>query len=78
MIKRIKAFFEEIYLKHKDKTVLVVCHGGVKLTLLKYLEKHSENFLKKWDKPKNASVSEILIKENKNHELIMFNCTNHL
>ncbi|MFP4567555.1 MAG: histidine phosphatase family protein [Candidatus Woesearchaeota archaeon] len=76
--KRVKEFFEDIYAQHKNKTVLVVFHGGAKRALISALYENAPQKARELEKPKNTSVTEINIKENKQHELIINNCTKHL
>jgi len=78
MCERAKEFIDDIYSKHKNKTVLVVCHGGIKKAFLTTI--HNKHFSEFgiWDKINNTSVSEFTIKENGNHKIHILNCTDHL
>ncbi|MCK5510791.1 histidine phosphatase family protein [Candidatus Parcubacteria bacterium] len=76
--KRAKEFIDDVYLKYKNKTVLVVCHGGIKKALLTVI--HNKHFSEFgiWEKINNTSVSEFDIEENGNHKIHILNCTSHL
>ncbi|MEA1963047.1 MAG: histidine phosphatase family protein [Patescibacteria group bacterium] len=78
MCERSKEFINHIYLKYRKKTVLVVCHGGIKKALLTVI--HNKHFSEFgiWEMMNNTSVSEFNIKENGNHKMLILNCTNHL
>ncbi|MBR9681066.1 MAG: histidine phosphatase family protein [Candidatus Altiarchaeota archaeon] len=75
---RIKDFIDDIYLKHKDKTVLVVFHGAMKMVTLTVIHNQPVSDMSKWRGIKNTSVSEFDIKEDGNHKIHLINCTNHL
>jgi 2,3-bisphosphoglycerate-dependent phosphoglycerate mutase len=77
MLGRVEEFFNDLYSKHKDKTVLVVCHGGVKRRFFELFFTGSEK-IKEFEKAKNTSITEYKINESGNHELIIINCTKHL
>lgn len=75
---RVKNFFEELYLKHKGQTVLVVTHGGVKIiSLLIAYNKPLSEFLSLRG-IKNTSVSIFDMEEDGNHKIHLVNCTKHL
>jgi broad specificity phosphatase PhoE len=82
IIKRAKEFIYDIYKLYKNKTVLIVCHGGTKYALFSVLfNKSMEEVIEKIigiNKIKNASVSVFDIKEDKKHKMHYINCTKHL
>lgn len=74
--KRLKSFLKDILKKHKEETVLLICHNGVKRMLL--------GTILGWSKDKimttrlnNTSVS-ILYFSSKTKKMRLFNCTKHL
>jgi len=78
MCERIENFLEEIIDKNKDKTVLVVSHGGVKKLLLnKIFRKHLPK-VGEVEVIKNTSVSIFHISEKNKITPLVFNCTQHL
>jgi len=78
MLKRVKKIFDEVYKKYQGKTAVFVSHGGTIRILLSLLLNKSIEELKKMDSLSNTSVSIFEIKEDNNHNLILFNCTKHL
>jgi len=74
---RLKCFVNEIYEKHKDKTVLFVSHAGSIKALITVLQNLHYSKLKNIPDLKNTSVSIFEIKDNKCN-LEVFNCTKHL
>lgn len=74
---RIKSFFEDIASKYKNKTVLVVSHGGAIRAFLTLIHEKplSQNPL--WDKAQNTAVYEFEINESK-RIMEVHNCTKHL
>lgn len=73
--KRISDFVDDIYSKHKNQTILVSTHGGIKRALLNYLEKKEPSFSRKF---KNASLSVVRFREDGNHKVILENSIKHL
>ncbi len=75
---RAKMLMEEIYEKHKDKTVLLVGHGGINASLLAVItnKTYKDVFLMAdWQ---NTNVTIFEIKEDKSHKIHCLNCTKHL
>lgn len=62
--KRVVKAFEEINKKHKGKTVLIVCHGGVINVLFRYFRGISKDEVISYRFP-NASVSVVEIEKDK-------------
>lgn len=78
MCKRAKQFIDEAYSRHKNETVFVVCHAGIKMALLNVIHNKPVSDFETWDTIKNTSVSEFDIEENGNYKIKILNCTNHL
>jgi broad specificity phosphatase PhoE len=75
---RAKNFLQAIIPKHKNNTILFVCHGGVGKAIIAYLTGKDHSEIKTISNLSNASISIFEIDENKNHEIIKYNDTNHL
>ena len=73
--KRTENFLNEIMQKHTGKTVLVVCHGGTKRSLLKLITDSNKEIYEII--MHNTSVSIFNLKEQK-FESETINCTKHL
>lgn len=78
LYERVKDFLEETYKKHKEDTVVVVCHGGSKRALLTLIHNKPLSDFGTWDKILNTAVSEFDIDETGNKKTHVFNCTEHL
>jgi broad specificity phosphatase PhoE len=75
--KRLNEFHHEILEKHIDDTVLIVSHGtAARLFIGLILGKTIQESLK--EKLKNTSLNIIEIDEDKNHEVHVMNCVDHL
>lgn len=72
---RVKEFLFAVYNKHKNKTVLVVSHGGIIMTLLNIIY-NTPNF-KLFD-VKNTSILEVEITGKDKYKINTLNCTKHL
>lgn len=73
---RVENFLNDIY--SKNKTILIVCHGGTKkafLSIITHLPKSSFREIQFFE---NTSVSEFILEENQNHKIVRLNCTQHL
>jgi len=76
LIIRAEKFLSKTFKKHKGKTVMFSCHGGIgKAYVSLILDK---NFKELDLKLENTSVSIFKIGENKNHEMLLLNDTKHL
>lgn len=78
LYKRAKLFFDEIYDKHKDDTVLLVMHGGILRFYLTLLHNKPASEFIQFTKVNNTSLSIFDIKEDGNHNIILLNCDEHL
>jgi broad specificity phosphatase PhoE len=76
--KRAKDFLDNLYSINKDKAVLIVCHGGMKMALLTVIHQKPTSEFASFNGIKNTSVSEFEIEEDGNHKIIFLNCLNHL
>lgn len=76
--KRAKEFIEEIYPKNKDKTLLLVTHGGFKMAILVFIHNLPLSEFERFSKLQNTSVSIFDIGENGNHKIHLINCIKHL
>ncbi len=76
--KRTESFLNDIYKKHKNDTVIVVCHGGSKRALLSIIHNKTTVEFGSLDKIHNTSVSEFDVDETGNKKTYHLNCTEHL
>lgn len=77
MMDRAKNFIDDIYSKHKGKTVLVVCHGGMKAALFNVINNKTPEEYEDYV-IKNTAVSIFNIEEDGNHKIHLLNCVDHL
>lgn len=75
--KRIVAFYHMILEKQKNKTILVVGHGGALASLYLFIFQKSIEEFKKY-RPQNAAVSILEISDDKKHTVHVLNCVKHL
>lgn len=75
LIKRAKEFIDEIYEKHKDQTVVIVSHGSFGKAIISVITGESYFDI---DVQGNTGVSIFEIDEDRNHKIILHNCTKHL
>ena len=75
---RVKEFLDEIYSKHKDQTVLVSCHGGVKRAFFTNIYNKPISEFDSFSSSKNTAVSIFEIEEDGNHKVHLINCIKHL
>jgi len=75
LIERAKNFIHKIYHENKEKTVLIVAHGGFNLALTSTLTGDS---LEKVKDQSNTAVNIFEVDEEAGHKLILENCTEHL
>lgn len=74
--KRSSDFFKELFVKHKNKTILIVSHGNfMMLSILLLLKENVKNYEKYRHSNTGVTVLEL---ENKKIKLKKFNCTKHL
>ena len=75
---RVKKVLDLAYEKYKDKTIAFVSHGGTCSIIYSVILKKPLEEIKTMERIKNTSVTVFEFKENLNHEIILFNCTEHL
>ncbi len=78
MEKRVKKIIDEIFERYKDKTVLIVGHGGLNKMILNVIMNRSIDEWETIEKIPNASVTIFEIDENKKHTTILLNDIDHL
>jgi len=78
MMKRIGGFLDKLYQENKDKTILFICHGGIKRSLIAHILNKPVSYIKEVPKPENTAVSIFEIREDKNHKMHLLNCIKHL
>ncbi len=78
LYKRAEKFLHKLIKKHKDESVLVVAHGTINRALIAVITEKKPEDIYRIEKLKNTSISIFEINEDKNHKIILFNCTKHL
>jgi broad specificity phosphatase PhoE len=78
MYERVKAFYDHIMTQDKNKTVIIVTHGGPKRALLCIIHKQTSSEMKNWNNIQNTSVSEYTSTKEGNYLTKHFNCITHL
>ncbi|MBT3304691.1 histidine phosphatase family protein [Candidatus Woesearchaeota archaeon] len=78
MFNRAKNFLDKLLETHKNKTVLLVGHGGINKALTAAITNKTSNEVKTIDNFHNTSLSIFELDENKNHKINLFNCIKHL
>ncbi|MFC1697954.1 histidine phosphatase family protein [Nanoarchaeota archaeon] len=78
MITRLKSLLNEIYPIHKDDTVMLVGHQGIGKALMMILMNKDPSEIRSLERLNNTSLSIFKYYEDKNHEMHLFNCTEHL
>lgn len=75
---RVEKSLKKLFNKYKNKTVLLITHGGIAFMMISILEKKSfEEILKNYTK-KPATITTIEFNEDENHNLIEFAKDDHL
>ena len=72
---RVSEFLSDISNRYYNKTVLVVCHTGIKNTFIKILENLNSEYN---EKIKNTSVSEFILDVDGKFKSKYINCLKHL
>jgi len=75
--RRIKKFYRELLLKHKDETVLIVSHGSLLGNLYLYLFRKSYKEYLKYH-PENAALTILKVQKNKKPKVHILNSIKHL
>ena len=76
--RRAENFIHKVFHEHKNDTILFSTHGAFIKTVRCVLEKKPKEEIVNMAKTSNTSVTIYEIDEDKNHNLILFNCTEHL
>lgn len=75
---RARRFLDTLLHNHKNKTVLVVSHGGLTRALVCVIKSLPPKEIFNIEKLGNTSISIFEIEEDKNHKIILYNCNKHL
>lgn len=75
---RVIEFLDKIYKKHKNQTILISTHGGVKRNVLLFFNKLPIEKFHNYPRFENTSLSIIQFHENGDHEIILENDIKHL
>ncbi len=75
---RAKEIFKEIHQKNKNKTVLIVAHGGLNMALFSVIFNKGFTSLLEFNESKNASVSIFELKNDEVPIIHLLNCVKHL
>lgn len=75
---KVKNFLDEIYNKHKNQTVLIVCHDGTKRSFILLFQNKPVSEFAHLQGIKNTCVSEFEIEKNGNYKTHVLNCIKHL
>lgn len=78
MYERLSDFFEKVYEKHKDDTILFSTHVGPKIIFWMYFNNIPPEKFSYEKRFGNTSVTIVHCHENKKHKIILENCTKHL
>jgi len=75
---RVKKFVDDILLKHENETVLLVCHGGIKMALVTIANRRPASDFQKAGIMENTAVSEFDIRKGGKYRIHLTNCAKHL
>jgi broad specificity phosphatase PhoE len=78
MKNRAKDFLYKVYHENKNKTVLLVTHGGIGRSLISVIFNKPADKIFEMDKIKNTAIYIFEIKEDLSGNVILENCTKHL
>jgi broad specificity phosphatase PhoE len=78
MFARAKEFLADIYSRHKDNIVVVVCHGAIKTVMLSVILGKKDFDMALFDKLTNTAVSIFDIEEDNKHKIHVIGCVKHL
>lgn len=76
--KRAKSLIDTAYSKYPKGTVLFVGHGHINKIILSVIENKPAESILQYKNPSNTAVSVFDLKEDRNHEIRLLNCTKHL
>jgi broad specificity phosphatase PhoE len=75
---RTRKFIHRIISEHMNSTVLLVCHGGVGKVIIAEITGKPVSEIRAIKNLNNSSVSIFELDEDKNHNIHLYNCTEHL
>jgi probable phosphoglycerate mutase len=75
LYKRAEKFIHKLIHKHPEDNILLVCHGGIALTLISVITGQKLNTM---NRLYNTSINIFEIDEDRNHKIICNNCIKHL
>lgn len=75
---RAESFLHKITLKHHKDRVLFVGHNGINKALIAVITGKKHEHIRGINNQHNTSINVFEIDEDKDHEIICFNCTKHL
>lgn len=75
---RAKSFLDKVISEHRNDSVLFVGHNAINKAIIAVITGKKYNDIWSMENHNNTSVSIFEVNENMNHEIICFNCTNHL
>lgn len=75
---RVKDFYDEVFRRHSDETVLVVSHGCIKKKMLSLVSPVLAEKIDRTGNVKNTSVTIVDVYDNGCYRLHALNCTKHL
>lgn len=75
---RAKSFIVKIIAEYHNDSVLFVGHNAINKAIIAVITGKKYNDIWSMENHNNTSVSIFEVNENMNHEIICFNCTNHL
>lgn len=76
--KRAECFLDKIIRNHPKESILLVGHSGIGKALVAVITGKSHTEMNAVEKLRNTSVSIFGIDEDKNHQIVCYNCTAHL
>lgn len=75
---RAKTFLDKTLHTHRDQTVLYVAHNFIDKVLLAVINGQTVQHARDAENLKNTSITVLDVDEDKNHNIILYNCTKHL
>lgn len=78
MFVRARNFLDNVFAKHKGKTVLFSGHNGINKAFVAVITGKSASDIKDIESQHNTAVCIFEIHEDKEHKMLLFNCVRHL
>ncbi|MDO8643328.1 MAG: histidine phosphatase family protein [Candidatus Woesearchaeota archaeon] len=63
---------------HRNKTVVLVAHNGINTALMSVIMQQPPEAMPEFKRQRNTAVTIVEIDEDKNHRILLSNCTDHL